>query len=285
MEILIMEANKIAKNAKSIVLDNGIELTYCELGEKNREVMVSGAFYFHTFLPVMEAMAERFHVYCVVMRFDGPTAQVNKDGSVNWGRQWGEDLYQFAKTMGIDKFHYVGKCHGTIPGWYMIKEHPEMLETFCSFYMAPHLCPRNSEQWIEIPKKDGPMGLLSRSIRKQERIPIKLDEVKTLGAAGGPEAGAASEAGSYGDAPQLLWDTLEECEAAMRSIQTPILLLFGTEDILFQDYYDSNMKAMQIIPGVKAVLLQGERHLMEMDCPDRMASEAMFFIDESRKNY
>ena len=71
----------------------------------------------------------------------------------------------------------------------------------------------------------------------------------------------------------------------MKSIKTPVLLVFGTEDILFHDYYDSNLKAMQIIPGVKTVLLQGERHLMEMDCPERMASETFFFIDESRKNY
>lgn len=280
-----MEANKIAKNAKSIFLENGIELTYCEFGEDNKEVMISGAFYFHTFLPVMEAMAKQFHVYCVVMRLDGPTSQVNKDGSVNWGRQWGEDLYLFAKAMGIEKFHYVGKCHGTNPGWYMIKEHPEMLETFCSFYMAPHLCPRSARQWLEIPEKEGPMGLLSRSIRNQDRIPIKLAEVKTLGAAGGPEAGENSEAARYGDAPQLIWDTLEECETAMRNIQTPILLLFGTEDVLFHDYYDSNLKAIQLIPRAKTVLLQGERHLMEMDCPERMASEAMFFIEESKKNY
>ena len=41
-----MEANKVAYGAKSIVLDNGVELTYCELGEQNEEVLVTGAFYF-----------------------------------------------------------------------------------------------------------------------------------------------------------------------------------------------------------------------------------------------
>ena len=281
-----MEAYKIAKEAKSVVLANGIELTYCELGERNEEVIISGALYFHTFMPVMEAMAEQYHVYCVVMRTGGAANQLNGDGTVNWGRQWGEDIYQFALTMGIDKFHYVGKCHGTIPGWYMIKEHPGLLDTFCSFYMAPHLCDRNSEQWIEYPKREGTAAFLSRSIRHQERIPQKIAEVQTLGAGGGPEAGSQElEAGRYGDAPQLIWDSLEDCEESMRTITTPILFLFGTEDILFQDYFDSNLKAMQLIPGAKTVLLQGERHLMEMDCPDRMASEALFFIQESRRQY
>jgi hypothetical protein len=68
-----MEANKIQGEAKSLLLDNGVELTYCERGEQNEEVLMMGAFYFHTAMPVVEMLAERYHVYGVVMRFDGKT--------------------------------------------------------------------------------------------------------------------------------------------------------------------------------------------------------------------
>lgn len=283
----MFEANKISKNGKSVTLSSGLEVSYCEFGEENEEILLSGAFYFHTFTPVLETLAQRYHVYGIVMRLDGKCTEFNEDGTVNWCRQWGADLYQFCKEMNIDRFHYVGKCHGTNPGWYLIKEHPEMLETFTSFYMAPHLCARNSKQWLEIPQKEGSMALLSRCMRKQENIPVKIAEMKTLG----PEFANAMAGGSkegvekYGDAPQLIWNSLEECEEAMKNIHTPVMLAFGTDDILFHDYYDSNLKAMKIIPKVRTVLFQGERHLMEMDCPDRMASEVFFFIDESKKNY
>lgn len=276
-----MEANKVSKNGKAIVLSNGLEITYCEFGEQNDEVVLSGAFYFHTFTPVLEEMAKKYHVYGVVMRMAGDATEYNADGSVNWGCQWGKDMFHFARELGIKKFHYVGKCHGTNPGWYMVKEHPEMLDTFSSFYMAPHLCPRTSNLWNELPKPE----LMQRSMRKQENLPLKLAEVKTLGAGGGPEAGESSEVGSYGDAPERIWDSLEECEADMKAVKTPILFLFGTDDVLFHDYFDSNIKIMQLIPRAKSVLLQGERHLMEMDCAERMAREAMFFIEESKKNY
>ena len=93
-----MEAKKVAYGAKSIVLDNGVELTYCELGEQNEEVLVTGAFYFHTVMPVVELLAERYHVYGVVMRFDGDTDELDPDGSTNWTRQWGADVYRFAKA-------------------------------------------------------------------------------------------------------------------------------------------------------------------------------------------
>ena len=53
-----MEANKIKGEAKSLILDNGVELTYCELGKENKEVIISGAFYFHTFMPVLEILAK-----------------------------------------------------------------------------------------------------------------------------------------------------------------------------------------------------------------------------------
>ena len=70
-----MEANKIKGEAKSLILNNGVELTYCELGKDNKEVIVSGAFYFHTFMPVLEELAKKFHVYGVVMRMDGKVTE------------------------------------------------------------------------------------------------------------------------------------------------------------------------------------------------------------------
>ena len=36
-----MEQQKIRGEAKSLTLDNGIELTYCERGERNDEVIVA----------------------------------------------------------------------------------------------------------------------------------------------------------------------------------------------------------------------------------------------------
>lgn len=78
-----MEANKIKGVAKSLMLDNGVELTYCERGEEHDEVLICGAFYFHTFLPVVELMARRYHVYGVVMRFDGAADELEPDGTTH----------------------------------------------------------------------------------------------------------------------------------------------------------------------------------------------------------
>lgn len=44
-------------------------------------------------MPVVELVAKRYHVYALVMRFDGPTDQLNADGTTNWARQWGKGLY------------------------------------------------------------------------------------------------------------------------------------------------------------------------------------------------
>ena len=41
----------------NVTLDNGAELTYCELGQDHQEILVTTAFYFHTFMPVVEELA------------------------------------------------------------------------------------------------------------------------------------------------------------------------------------------------------------------------------------
>lgn len=158
-----MEANKIKGEAKSLVLDNGAEITYCELGTQNEEVLVSGAFFFHTFMPVMEILAQRYHVFGIVMRFDGPADIFDTDGGVHWTRQWGKNVYDFVVKMGIKKFHYFGKCHGTVPGWYLFKNHPEMLIDFCSFFLCPHLKGQDSDSWFEMARQ----GDIPKMMRRQ----------------------------------------------------------------------------------------------------------------------
>ena len=59
------------------------------------------------------------------MRFNGPTEELEKDATKNWTNQWGRDVYNFALEMGINKFHYIGKCQGTLPGWWLIQNIPK----------------------------------------------------------------------------------------------------------------------------------------------------------------
>lgn len=273
-----METKKIKGEAKGLMLDNGVEVTYCERGEQNSEVLITGAFYFHTVMPVVEGLAKRYHVYGIVMRISGDSDYKNSDGSIHWGNTWGNEIYEFARKMGIQRFHYWGKCHGTAPGWWLVKNHPEMLIDFGSFYMAPHLKPQNSNVWFDTQHHKGPWALMSVAMRKKSGLFKKMLELASLGSARKDMDGGALKYAF----PETLWDNLEECEKDMRKVNVPIYFMFGSEDVLFHDHYDSNMYAKEIVPSCKFKVLEGERHLMELDNPKRVVSEELEFIDEVR---
>lgn len=267
------------------MLDNGAELTYFERGQEHEEVLICGAFYHHTFMPVAEGLAERYHVYGIVMRFDGITDQKEPDGTTHWGRQWGKDVYDFAVKMGIKRFHYVGKCHGTQPGWWLVKNHPEMLIDFCSFFLAPHVKPQNSHKWQDLLQDGDTTEMMRVALRYPESgLKKKMEEMAALGPGGlSPEVGRITF--KYASEPQKQWDSLEECEQTLRTTDVPIGYLFGSEDPLMDDYFDSNMYAWRITKGCHFTILNGERHLMELDCPERVVGEAFAFIDQAHKAY
>ena len=276
-----METNKIKGEAKSLILDSGIELTYCERGEENPEVIVCGAFFFHTFMPVIEKLAEKFHVYGVIMRFDGKSTEKNSDGTTNWSRQWGSDVYNFAKKLDLSKFHYVGKCHGTVPGWYLVKHYPEMLKSFSSFFLAPHTKNQNSNQWFELLAKKDLTAMMSAALRKPEiGTKIKMAEMATVG-----KVDATIIPKYAADFTKNIWSSIDECVENLKNIEVPIEYLFGSEDLFFQDHFDSNIFAMMNTKNSRSIILGGERHLMEIDCPERVANEVLKFIDESKNNY
>ena len=277
-----MNDKKFNVPCKSVVLPSGAELTYCEMGEGNKEVLLTGAFYFHTWSAVLKPLAEKFHIYGIEMRFEGPTTEVDADGDVNWTKQWGEDIYQFAKAMNLSKFHYFGKCHGTIPGWYLVKNHPEMLETFCSFFIAPHLAPPDDDTWGSFIREHGPLEHEKRLMRHQERFHMKIAEQAELG----DMSAIRPLVMKNGSNLNRIWD--EDMDALIETLsntEVPICQLFGTHDPLYIDWVTSNLKASHTIKRGRTVLLQGERHYLEIDCPDRLVSEAIMFIDECKKHY
>lgn len=276
-----MEQNKIKGLAKSIILDNGAELTYCERGEQNKEVIITTAFYFHTFMPVVEALAERYHVYGIVMRLDGPTDELNADGSTNWARQWGKDEYDFAVKMGIEKFIHVGKCHGTVPGWYMVKEHPEMLDCFACFYLVPHIYNEQGDRWMSLMKSQDVKKLVSIALRKpEEGLKKKMEELASLG-----NCELSPSIADYAEHPERIWSSSEDLDNTLKNMTVPIGYCFGSTDPLFMDHYKSNMYAILNTRGARTVFLQGECHLMELDSAERVASEVFNFIDETNKGF
>ena len=281
MVAVTLEANKIAYGAKSIVLDNGAELTYCELGEQNEEVLVTGAFYFHTVMPIVEFLAERYHVYGVVMCFDGATDELNPDGSTNWTRQWGADVYRFAKALGLEKFRYFGKCHGAIPGWYIVKEHPEMLTAFASFYLAPHVLGQNSNKWFEMADSGDVSAMMAAALRKPKSgLKKKMAELAALG-----DLSDVSEFEEYAACPEKIWDSTEDARDALLNVDVPVGYMFANDDPVFRDYYDSNIWAIMNTRRARTVILNGEKHLMELDSPERVANEVFKFFDEARQDY
>ena len=276
-----MEANKMSYGAKSVIVEGDAELTYCELGTENKEVLITGAFYFHTFMPVVEKLAERYHVYAVVMRFDGVVDQLNENGTTNWARQWGVDIYRFARAMGIEKFKYIGKCHGTLPGWYMVKEHPEMLEAFASFFLAPHVLGQTSNTWFEMAYGDDMSKMMEAALRKPKSgVKKKMAEIAALG-----EALDVSEFEEYAACPERIWDDIEELKECLLNVDIPIGYLFANEDPVFNDYYDSNIWAIMNTRRARTVILNGEKHLMELDSPERVVNEAFKFFDEAKIEY
>ena len=122
---------------EKITLSNGVELTYEEHGRGNRETIIHTEFYFGTFRKWVGYMAEDFHVYALTMRLGGKATQVRKDGKTDWPEQWADDIYQFSRAIGADKFIHVGKCHGSVPGWCLVNKHPEALKAFVPVALLP----------------------------------------------------------------------------------------------------------------------------------------------------
>ena len=162
----------------------------------------------------------------------------------------------------------------------MVKEHPEMLDCFASFYLLPHIKGQTSNTWFESMAK-GMDVMMSMALRKPKTgVPKKMEEMASIG-----DSAQSPAVPLYAAAPEKVWDSLEECDDALRHMTVPVGYCFSNDDPLFQDYYDSNIYGILNTRGSRTVILNGEKHLMELDSPERVVSEVFDFIDECHKGF
>ena len=271
---------RCAENCHAVTLDNGVDLPYVEFGEENEEVIVSGAAYFITFNTFLKDLAKKYHVYGFIMRSghtdEGVPAEIyDEDGDIHWTRQWGKDIYEATQKLGLTKFNYVGKCHGVMPGYWLLRNHPETLLSLVSISQSMHAVPADSDNWNRLQREEGANFSL-RTMRKKEGLALKAKEVATIGVNIGRQDPKDNYWGSHAEA---VCDSPEEVQQLLLNNKVPMFYMFATDDILYNDFHTANVWAMENTANSRSVILQGERHLFEMDIPHKMAWETLAFLD------
>ncbi len=74
----------------------------------------------------------------IQIRGYGKSTHVTEDLGGEWYNVWADDVYEFAKGKGIQKFLYTGQSHGAGIGWHLALRHPEVLVGFAALVGGPH---------------------------------------------------------------------------------------------------------------------------------------------------
>lgn len=257
---------------KKIMIEGGVEITYYELGAENEEVLIVGQWYYYTFMDWLRALAKDLHVYAIVLRGDGPVDQIAPDGNPYWEKQWGEDIVRFAKAIGLEKFIYGGKCHGSFPGWYLVKEHKDMLKAFIASSWVPNRAPIMGQKaiaWRDSIIADR-AATIATSTRFEENVQLKLEEMDTID--------ASKMLTAPNSQPLNQCKDIEEIYEYLSALELPIMVTAGYDDPLMD--IPTLVEVCNHIPKAKVVLYPGERHFYEMDIPERLASEWTGFIHQ-----
>ena len=198
-----------------------------------------------------------------------------KPQPIGWYPMWAEDIFQFARTIGVDRFTYTGISHGAGVGWNLALLHPEALRAFISVVGGPHdrTQPRtrgigidgaNPPPMFEVPTTD-PVRLQLRAQRAQSR------EGRWERMA--PEERVISPGKLF---PEL--ETNEAVAARLSEVRVPTLLLYAAQDDIIPP--EMALLACRSVQGSKLVLYQDHSHSLASEAPERLVQEVLVFTHE-----
>ena len=232
-----------------IEVRDGIELFYEEEGAGDKYVLSL----MMDFPPEnsIRALAEYgYHVFLITNRGIGKSTHVFEDYGNDWFDIFAEDVVAFADRMGIEKFVYAGCSHGAGTGWHICLRHPERVSAFLAMVGGPHNLDEGLWSYRQMiaegktpppmnPKSDDP-AILAREERNSGYYK-ELSENQT------PEEKAVNYR-----RPMIKYETEANVQAALRTIQTPTLMIGCIEDPISRP--DLMLRTAQCIPNGKTIL-------------------------------
>ena len=120
---------------------NGVELWYEEFGTGDKIVLTASGGDFKRPDPAEWPyyLADHgYYVYAITLRGHWKSTQVKEDYGMEWYNIWSDDIYEFGRMLGVDKYFYTGVSHGSGVGWHLADRHPEVIKGFIAIVCGPH---------------------------------------------------------------------------------------------------------------------------------------------------
>jgi pimeloyl-ACP methyl ester carboxylesterase len=234
---------------KKIEVEEGIEIAYEELGSGDKYIIS----YMMDFPPICSTrqMADNgYHVFLLTNRGIGESTHLTVDYGNYWFEKFADDVVHFADRMGISKFVYMGCSHGAGTGWHVALKYPERLTAIVAMVGGPHNIDEGSwsyksraAQGIKMPPIDPVTD--DEAIERRKVINAEYDRERRAKQA--PEELALDYR-----RPMINYETEENVQAALRTIQTPTLMIGCLEDPISRP--DLMLRTAQCIPHGKTIL-------------------------------
>ncbi|MDR0929918.1 MAG: alpha/beta hydrolase [Oscillospiraceae bacterium] len=263
-----------------IITGDGTRIHYEEYGDGDRHLLCSQVD--HAGESLERTLAARgFHVWLITNRGFGLSSHVTEDYGMHWYDKFADDVIALADAKGIDRFIYSGASHGAGTGWHLVLRHPERVKAFLAAVAGPHNLDESKTSVRQLMMQgksikhcfeyetDDP-ALLAR----RERIRAEREALRALPDYEAVYESPETKAIDYGRPLSALETEAKVCEA-LRTIQTPVLLLGGVEDTIAR--VDLMARTVQCLPHGKLVLYSGFGHCL--DIYEELAREAIAFIN------
>ena len=265
----------------SIPAKDGTLLHYDESGTGDRIILSAQAGFYPA--GMQQALAGRgYHVYCMTLRGFAPSGYVTEDYGDAWYDVFAEDVICLADTLGIGRFFYMGASHGAGVGWHLALRHPERIIAFAAVVPGPHSLAEGAMSYRQMlmqgiisepPPFDPP---IDDDAGREARRAKRLEWLNGL-----PEADPREKRIDYGR-PLMRCGTEEKLRETLSSIQTPTLILGGTDDPVSTP--ELMTRTARCLPHCKMVMYSNCGHNIDTDLTEELAEETDRFLRQAADN-
>lgn len=239
-----------------IEVADGISLFYEDLGSGDKYVL-SLMMDFPPKNTIRELAKHGYHVLLITNRGIGKSTHVFENYGAEWFNIFADDVVAVADRLGIDKFVYAGCSHGAGTGWHIALRHPERLIAFIDMVGGPHNIDEGIWSYRTMGDKAPQRKPMDPPTYEDPAVARRDAKNAAYRAQLMAEQTPEEKALDYKRPLIGLGTEAKVCEA-LRTIQTPTLMLGGIEDPISRP--DLMIRTAECLPHGKLVMYSGFGH-------------------------